>query len=70
MKEIIEIIMNLSVTAFAIYGVYVLIKWKKAADKVNKMCDEMHEEINSTGEGGYDAARSKGALPFAGHSQK
>ena len=39
-------IMNLSVTVFAIYGVYVLVKWKKGADKVNKLCDEMHEGIH------------------------
>lgn len=45
MKEITEIITNLSLTAFAIYGIYVLVKWKRAAKAVTKMCDEMREDM-------------------------
>lgn len=52
MLMITESLMNLSVVVFAIYGTYVLVKWKKAADKVNKMCDEMHEEISPARGGG------------------
>ncbi len=52
MKEITEIIMNLSFTVFAIYGIYVLINWKRAAKKLSKLCDEMHEEIHPTEKGG------------------
>ena len=48
MKEVIEIIMNLSFTAFAIYGIHVLFKWKRAAKEVTKMCDEMHDEIHNS----------------------
>lgn len=46
MKEIIEIIMDLSFIAFAIYGIYVLAKWRKAAKEITKMCDEMRDEIH------------------------
>ena len=46
MIEITKIILNLSFTIFAIYGIYVLVKWKKAAEKISKMCDEIHEEMN------------------------
>ena len=52
MKEITGIILNIAFTIFAIYGTYVLTKWKNAAQKVSKMCDEMHEEIHSTEKGG------------------
>ena len=38
-------VMNLSVALFAVYGIYVLVKWRKAVDKVNKMCDEMCDEM-------------------------
>jgi predicted GNAT family N-acyltransferase len=44
MKEITTIILNVAFTAFAVYGIYVLTKWKKAAQKVSKMCDEMYED--------------------------
>lgn len=49
MREITEIIVNLAVTAFAIYGIYVLVKWKKAAQKVNELYDEMHQELSEGG---------------------
>lgn len=45
MKEVIEIIMDLSIIAFAIYGIHVLVKWKKAAKEVTEMCEEICEEI-------------------------
>ena len=45
MKEITSIILNLSFTAFAIYGIDVLSKWKKAAEKLSKMCDEMEKLV-------------------------
>lgn len=47
-------IMNLSVCVFAIYGIYVLVKWRKAADKVDKMLDETSEELRPKEEGGSD----------------
>ena len=50
--EITEIILNLSFTAFSIYGIYVLVKWKKAGEKVSEMCKEVHEEFCSTERGG------------------
>ena len=52
MKEITGAILNIAFTIFAVYGTYVLTKWKKAAQKVSKMCDEMHEEITTTEKGG------------------
>ena len=52
MKEITGIILNVAFTIFAVYGTYVLTKWKKAAQKVSKMCDEMSEEICQTEKGG------------------
>lgn len=52
MKEITTIILNVAFTAFAVYGIYVLTKWKKAAQKVSEMCDEMYEEIKPTEKGG------------------
>ena len=42
-----ETIMNTAFAAFAIYGIYVLLKWKRAADAVVKMCEEMKEEIKN-----------------------
>ena len=54
MKEITGIILNIAFTIFAVYGTYVLAKWKKAAQKVSKMCDEMHEEIRPTEKGGEE----------------
>ena len=52
MSEIIVIIMNIAFTTFAIYGIYVLSKWKKAAKKLSKVCDEMHEELCPEEKGG------------------
>ena len=54
MKEITGIILNIAFTIFAIYGIYVLTKWNKAAQKVSKMCDEVHEEFHSTEKGGAE----------------
>ena len=51
MKEITGTLLNIAFTIFAVYGTYVLTKWKKAAQKISKMCDEMHEEINTTEKG-------------------
>ncbi len=50
MTEIIETILNIALTIFTIYGIYVLTKWKKAAQKLSKVCDEMHEELHLTKE--------------------
>lgn len=44
----ITIIMDIAFTVFAIYGVYVLKQWKRAAQKLSKVCDEMHEELRPT----------------------
>lgn len=52
MKEITEIILHVAFTIFVVYGTYVLTRWKKAAQKVSKMCDEMSEEIHQTEKGG------------------
>ncbi len=47
MSEITTTILNIAFTVFAIYGTYVLTKWKSAAQKISKMCDEMHEEMQT-----------------------
>lgn len=52
MKEVTAIILNVVFTAFAVYGIYVLATWKKAAQKVSKMCDETLEETHPTEKGG------------------
>ena len=51
MTEITETILNIALTVFAIYGTFVLTKWKKAAQKLSKVCDEMHEELHQTERG-------------------
>ena len=49
MAEYVEITMNLVFTAFAFYGIVVLRRWKKAADKVNKMMDDLAEGVGNDG---------------------
>ena len=56
MIEMTGTILNIAFTIFAVYGTYVLTKWKKAARDVTKlceeMCEEMREEIHPTEKGG------------------
>lgn len=40
----IEMIMDLVFIAFAVYGIFVLHKWNKCADQVEKMMDELEKE--------------------------
>lgn len=64
--EITEIILNLSFTAFAIYGIYVLSKWKKSAQKISDLCDETHEEIHQTEKGGDECDEEETLYHFDG----
>lgn len=42
--ETIEMIMDLAFIAFAVYGIFVLHKWHKCADQVEKMMDDLEKE--------------------------
>lgn len=40
----IEMIMDLVFIAFAVYGTFVLHKWRKCAEQVEKMMDDLEKE--------------------------
>lgn len=42
--RLIEAIMGIAFIVFAVYGTFVLYKWKKCADRVNEQLDELELE--------------------------
>lgn len=44
MSEWIESVMNISFTAFAVYGTFVLYKWRQVAKKVEDAVEELRNE--------------------------
>lgn len=49
--NVIETVMDIAFTVFAIYGIFVLRKWYKVAVKTDAMLDETGEEISEREEG-------------------
>lgn len=43
---VLEITMDLAFIAFATYGIYVLVKWKRVAKQVNEMCEDLKREYH------------------------
>ena len=51
MINVIETVMDIAFTVFAIYGIFVLRKWRKVAVKTDTMLDETGEEVSERKEG-------------------
>lgn len=51
MINVIETVMYIAFTVFAIYGIFVLRKWHKVAVKTDAMLDETGDEISERKEG-------------------
>lgn len=47
MSDLIETVMNISFTVFAIYGTYTVHKWHVIGTKADKLLDNLREDIDN-----------------------